>query len=66
MVGTAWEDKSVFGILRKINRELATKVPDARAFAVNAPPVDGLSSTGGFEIYIQNRASFHGRFDCQR
>ncbi|MBC1193571.1 efflux RND transporter permease subunit [Microcystis aeruginosa CS-558/01A06] len=52
------EDKSVFGILRKINRELATKVRDARAFAVNAPPVDGLSSTGGFELFIQNRASF--------
>ncbi|MCE2664704.1 MAG: efflux RND transporter permease subunit [Microcystis sp. 53602_E8] len=52
------EDKSVFGVLRKINQQLATKVPDARAFAVNAPPVDGLSSTGGFELFIQNRASF--------
>ncbi|TRT80143.1 MAG: hydrophobe/amphiphile efflux-1 family RND transporter [Microcystis aeruginosa Ma_AC_P_19900807_S299] len=30
------EDKSVFGVLRKINQQLATKVPDARAFAVNA------------------------------
>lgn len=52
------EDKSVFGVLRKINRQLATRVPDARAFAVNAPPVDGLSSTGGFELFVQNRASF--------
>ncbi|MBC2601283.1 efflux RND transporter permease subunit [Puniceicoccus vermicola] len=29
--------------------------PDALIFVVNAPPITGLSSTGGFEGYIQNR-----------
>jgi hydrophobe/amphiphile efflux-1 (HAE1) family protein len=48
-------DKSVFGILKKINLGLQQKVPEARAIAVNAPPVDGLGSTGGFELYIQNK-----------
>ncbi|GAB1545409.1 efflux RND transporter permease subunit [Scytonema sp. NUACC21] len=50
-------DKSVFGILQKINEGLRQKVPEARAIAVNAPPVDGLGSTGGFELYVQNRAA---------
>jgi hydrophobe/amphiphile efflux-1 (HAE1) family protein len=48
-------DKSVFGILQKINQRLQEKVPEARAIAVNAPPVDGLGSTGGFEFYVQNK-----------
>jgi hydrophobic/amphiphilic exporter-1 (mainly G- bacteria), HAE1 family len=55
-----WEDRpgqkaSVFGLLGEINRELATKITDAYVLAVNAPPVDGLSSTGGLDFYIQNR-----------
>tara|TARA_R100000027_G_scaffold67731_2_gene68260 strand:- start:2741 stop:5860 length:3120 start_codon:yes stop_codon:yes gene_type:complete len=29
--------------------------PDAMIFVVNAPPITGLSTTGGFEGYIQNR-----------
>jgi hydrophobe/amphiphile efflux-1 (HAE1) family protein len=55
-----WEERrgaehSVFGILQKINQGLREKIPGAVAIAVNAPPVDGLGSTGGFEMYIQNR-----------
>ncbi|BAZ26767.1 RND multidrug efflux transporter [Kalymmatonema gypsitolerans NIES-4073] len=55
-----WEERrgaehSVFGILQKINKGLREKIPGAVAIAVNAPPVDGLGSTGGFEMYIQNR-----------
>lgn len=55
-----WDERpgqkgSVFGLLAEINRELAQKIPDAQVFAVNAPPVDGLSSTGGLDFYIQNR-----------
>ncbi|AFY88754.1 MULTISPECIES: efflux RND transporter permease subunit [Chroococcidiopsis] len=50
-------DKSVFGVLQKVNQGLQAKVPEARAIAVNAPPVDGLGSTGGFELYIQNKAA---------
>ncbi|UAJ73309.1 efflux RND transporter permease subunit [Synechocystis sp. PCC 7339] len=55
-----WDERpgqkgSVFGLLAQINRELAQKIPDAQVFAVNAPPVDGLSSTGGLDFYVQNR-----------
>ncbi|BAY50461.1 RND multidrug efflux transporter (plasmid) [Scytonema sp. HK-05] len=48
-------DKSVFGIVQQLNQRLREKIPEARAFAVNAPPVDGLGSTGGFEFYVQNK-----------
>ncbi|MGA1622181.1 MAG: efflux RND transporter permease subunit [Synechocystis sp.] len=56
----SWEDRpgekgSVFSLLNEINRELAQKIPDAQVIAVNAPPVDGLSSTGGLDFYVQNR-----------
>ncbi|MEG3437330.1 efflux RND transporter permease subunit [Pannus brasiliensis CCIBt3594] len=51
------EPSSAFGVLRRINQGLRQRVPDARAIAANAPPVDGLSATGGFEVYIQNRAA---------
>jgi hydrophobe/amphiphile efflux-1 (HAE1) family protein len=48
-------DKSVFGIIKKINQGLQEKIPEARAIAINAPPVDGLGATGGFEFFVQNR-----------
>ncbi|MDF5731883.1 MAG: efflux RND transporter permease subunit [Rhizonema sp. PD38] len=48
-------DKSIFGVLQKINQGLRATVPEARVIAVNAPPVDGLGSTGGFEFYVQNK-----------
>lgn len=56
-----WEERagaehSVFGILQKVNQQLFT-ITGARLVAVNAPPVDGLGSTGGLELYIQNQAA---------
>lgn len=48
------ESESVYGILQRMNQKLST-ITDARAIAVNAPPVRGLSSTGGFEFIIQDR-----------
>lgn len=48
-------DGSIFGVLQKINKGLRATVPEARVIAVNAPPVDGLGSTGGFEFYVQNK-----------
>ena len=48
-------DQSIFGVLKKINQGLRATVPEARVIAVNAPPVDGLGSTGGFEFYVQNK-----------
>ncbi|WP_392478289.1 efflux RND transporter permease subunit [Nostoc sp. C110] len=50
----AEESQSVYGILQRLNKKLST-ITEARAIAVNAPPVRGLSSTGGFEFIIQDR-----------
>jgi len=49
------EKKSVFALLADINLELGAKISGGQVIAVNAPPVDGLSSTGGLDLYIQNR-----------
>ncbi|MBL1209519.1 efflux RND transporter permease subunit [Geminocystis sp. GBBB08] len=46
---------SVFGIIRRLNPILRKKIDNARVFAVNAPPVDGLSNFSGLELYIQDR-----------
>lgn len=48
------ESQSVYGILQRLNKKLST-ITEARAIAVNAPPVRGLSSTGGFEFIIQDK-----------
>ncbi|MEH1822176.1 MAG: efflux RND transporter permease subunit [Nostoc sp.] len=50
----AEESQSVYGILQRMNKKLSA-ITDARAIAVNAPPVRGLSSTGGFEFIIQDK-----------
>ena len=47
-------DSSVFGLLQRINQQFQA-IDGARVIAVNAPPVDGLSSFGGSEIYIEDR-----------
>jgi hydrophobe/amphiphile efflux-1 (HAE1) family protein len=49
--------KSVYGIIRQLNRRFQQNITSARAFPANAPPVDGLSSFSGSEIYIQDRES---------
>ncbi|RCJ32010.1 RND transporter [Nostoc minutum NIES-26] len=48
------ESQSVYGILQNLNKKLST-ITEARAIAANAPPVRGLSTTGGFEFIIQDR-----------
>ncbi|NEU74683.1 efflux RND transporter permease subunit [Hassallia byssoidea VB512170] len=48
------ESQSVYGILQNLNKKLST-ITEARVIAVNAPPVRGLSSTGGFEFIVQDR-----------
>ncbi|WP_138498737.1 efflux RND transporter permease subunit [Nostoc sp. PA-18-2419] len=50
----AEQSQSVYGILQGLNKKLST-ITEARAIAVNAPPVRGLSTTGGFEFIIQDR-----------
>ncbi len=46
---------SVFGLLQRVNQQFQQNIDGARVFAVNAPPVDGLSNFGGSEIYIEDR-----------
>ncbi len=55
-----WEDRpgdnsSVYGILGQANAALQD-ITEVRAFAVNAPAVQGASSTGGFEFQLQDRS----------
>jgi hydrophobe/amphiphile efflux-1 (HAE1) family protein len=54
-----WEERpgaenSVYGLLGQANQRLMG-MTGIRAFAVNAPPVDGLGQSGGFEFQLQNR-----------
>jgi len=54
-----WEERtlaqqSVYGVTRKLNGALQG-IKEVRAFAVNAPPVQGLGNTGGFEFQLQER-----------
>ena len=49
------QDKSVYSVLERLNGAFQQKIDGARAFAVNAPPVRGLSTFGGFEFQLQDR-----------
>ena len=49
------DSSSVFGLIQKANRQFQQNIDGARVFAVNSPPVDGLSSFGGAEIFIEDR-----------
>ncbi|MDJ0590096.1 MAG: efflux RND transporter permease subunit [Pleurocapsa sp. MO_226.B13] len=48
------QDQSVYSILGRLNGAFQS-ITGARAFAVNAPPVRGLSTFGGFEFQLQDR-----------
>ncbi|WP_017324720.1 efflux RND transporter permease subunit [Synechococcus sp. PCC 7336] len=46
--------QSAFALLDRLNGRLS-EITDGIVLAVNAPPVPGLSSTGGFEFQLQDR-----------
>ena len=48
------QDQSVYAVLGRLNGAFQG-IKEARAFAVNAPPVRGLSTFGGFEFQLQDR-----------
>ena len=48
------QDQSIYSILGRLNGSFQD-IKGARAFAVNAPPVRGLSTFGGFEFQLQDR-----------
>lgn len=45
-----------FAALPRINQQLAG-LTEGFALAVNPPPIPGLGTTGGFEMYLQNRGA---------
>ena len=56
-----WGDRTKAGesatdIITKVRGELAS-IPEARVFATNAPPIQGLSSFGGFQFELEDRAN---------
>jgi hydrophobe/amphiphile efflux-1 (HAE1) family protein len=61
-----WEERTTrelhaFGVLKKLSAELRS-VETANVIGFNPPTIPGLSTTGGFELYIQSR----GEGDTQR
>lgn len=55
-----WEERpgknqSVYAVLADLNQKFH-QISEAQVFAVNAPPVQGLSTFSGFEFQLQNRS----------
>ncbi|MGL5078074.1 MAG: efflux RND transporter permease subunit, partial [Waterburya sp.] len=48
-------EQSVYSIVGGLNAAFQSSITGARALAVNAPPVRGLSTFGGFEFQLQDR-----------
>ena len=48
------QEQSIYSILGRLNGSFQS-ITGARAFAINAPPVRGLSTFGGFEFQLQDR-----------
>ena len=45
-----------FAVLPRLNKRLAG-LTEGFALAINPPPIPGLGTTGGFEMYLQNRGA---------
>lgn len=50
------KELSSFGTLASIGKEAAAAIPGAIVMPFNPPPIMGMSTTGGLEGYVQNRA----------
>ncbi|MEE4216647.1 MAG: multidrug efflux RND transporter permease subunit [Xanthomonadales bacterium] len=48
-------DLHVNAIIQKVNRRLATEVPEALAFAFGPPAIPGLGTGSGFSMMLQDR-----------
>jgi multidrug efflux pump len=53
-----------FAALPRLNRQFAA-LKEGLVFAINPPAIPGLGTTGGFEFYVQNRASGDPRATSQ-
>src|SRR6202142_2193345 len=58
------KDLSAGAIAQALNRKFST-IQDATIFAVPPPPVQGLGTTGGFKLFVQDRAA-HGYDELAR
>src|SRR3984957_20399355 len=58
------KDLSAGAIVAILNKKFST-IRDATIFAVPPPPVQGLGTTGGFKLYIQDRSA-HGYDELAR
>ncbi len=47
-------DQSSFALIRRIFA-MGTTLPEGTIIAFNPPPISGMSNTGGFEMWLQNR-----------
>ncbi len=50
------EANSAQAIINQYNQEFYMGVDEGLAFAANMPPIIGLSTTGGFEFYVQDKS----------
>jgi HAE1 family hydrophobic/amphiphilic exporter-1 len=58
---TPWDERTsaslqAKSILQKLNRALATQIPEAVAFAFMPPSIPGFGSSGGFSFWLQDRS----------
>jgi hydrophobe/amphiphile efflux-1 (HAE1) family protein len=58
------KDLSAGAIAQQLNKKFST-IQDATIFAVPPPPVQGLGTTGGFKLFVQDRAA-HGYDELAR
>src|SRR5580693_1110103 len=58
------KDLSAAAIAQALNKKFST-IQDATIFAVPPPPVQGLGTTGGFKLFLQDRAA-HGYDELAR
>jgi HAE1 family hydrophobic/amphiphilic exporter-1 len=43
------------GTIARLNREFS-RIPEARVFAISPPAIPGISATGGFSMFLQDRS----------
>ena len=56
-----WEERktpetTVYGMMPALNGRFRAEIPEAVAFAFPPPEIPGLGSSGGFSLYLQDRA----------
>jgi len=49
-------------VMKKLLKAYRERILSANVAVFGAPPIDGLGSTGGFKLYVQDRASLGPRF----